>query len=124
MLGFARRSYDRILLSPVRASSQGAIRYLRIALLSIPLPISSLIPTSPASTQTQVPPTVVAGHGKVMLSTPSDNQITSLTTTIIVPPKHSAIGTLFLWPGFQPGGANYLPIDNGVLQPVLSWGLS
>ena len=30
----------------------------------------------------------------------------------------------FLWPGLQPlpGGANYQPIDNGVLQPVLTWG--
>ena len=33
--------------------------------------------------------------------------------------------TLFIWPGIQPhGGENYLPIDNGVLQPVLTWGQS
>ena len=34
--------------------------------------------------------------------------------------------TLFLWPGLQPrpGARNYLPIDNGVLQPVLTWGPS
>ena len=31
--------------------------------------------------------------------------------------------TLFIWPGIQPrGGENFLPIDNGVLQPVLTWG--
>jgi hypothetical protein len=36
-------------------------------------------------------------------------------------PKQNT-GTLFLWPGLQPGGANYEPIDNGVLQPVLTWG--
>jgi hypothetical protein len=33
--------------------------------------------------------------------------------------------TLFLWPGMQPSvGKNFLPIDNGVLQPVLTWGES
>ena len=29
---------------------------------------------------------------------------------------------MFLWPGLQPNGANFQPIDNGVLQPVLTWG--
>jgi hypothetical protein len=42
---------------------------------------------------------------------------------LTVPTKPKAnTGTLFLWPGLQPGGANYDPIDNGVLQPVLTWG--
>jgi hypothetical protein len=42
---------------------------------------------------------------------------------LTVPVKPSTkTGTLFLWPGLQPGGANYQPIDNGVLQPVLTWG--
>jgi hypothetical protein len=43
---------------------------------------------------------------------------------MIVPPEPPASGTLFLWPGLQPGGKNFDPIDNGVLQPVLTWGPS
>ena len=64
-----------------------------------------------------------SGYGYVQLAAASDNQILSLTTTLSVPAKPSTkTGTLFLWPGLQPGGANYQPIDNGVLQPVLTWG--
>ncbi len=62
-------------------------------------------------------------YGFVQLAASNKNQILSLTTTLAVPVKPSAnTGTLFLWPGLQPGGANYDPIDNGVLQPVLTWG--
>ena len=33
--------------------------------------------------------------------------------------------SVFLWPGLQPGGSNcFYPINNGVLQPVLSYGTS
>jgi hypothetical protein len=42
----------------------------------------------------------------------------------VVPPTPPASGTLFLWPGLQPDGVNFDPIDNGVLQPVLTWGSS
>ncbi len=64
-----------------------------------------------------------AGYGFVDIAVSSTNQILSLSTTLAVPaqPKQNT-GTLFLWPGLQPGGANYEPIDNGVLQPVLTWG--
>ncbi|MDB5070089.1 MAG: hypothetical protein JWM87_1200 [Candidatus Eremiobacteraeota bacterium] len=55
----------------------------------------------------------------------SPNQITSVQTTLTVPTKPPATGTLFLWPGLQPvDGPNFEPIDNGVLQPVLTWGPS
>lgn len=50
------------------------------------------------------------------------HQIVKLQTTMVVPPKPPPSGTLFLWPGLQPFGANFEPIDNGVLQPVLTWG--
>jgi hypothetical protein len=66
----------------------------------------------------------VTGYGLVRLSASSQNQIVRLQTTLTVPPEPAATGTLFLWPGLQPGGANLLPIDNGVLQPVLTWGRS
>ncbi len=58
--------------------------------------------------------------------TANHSQITSLTTHLKVPSKPKAQGTLFLWPGLQPKAdqAHYLPIDNGVLQPVLTWGPS
>jgi len=63
------------------------------------------------------------GYGYVNLTVSKKNQILSLATTLTVPDKPKAnTGTLFLWPGLQPGGANYEPIDNGVLQPVLTWG--
>lgn len=32
--------------------------------------------------------------------------------------------SVFLWPGLQPGGYCFYPINNGVLQPVLSYGTS
>jgi len=66
----------------------------------------------------------VTGYGLVRLAANSQNQIVRLQTTLTVPAKPAATGTLFLWPGLQPGGANLLPIDNGVLQPVLTWGRS
>ena len=64
----------------------------------------------------------VSGYGKVMFQTNSRIEIVRLQTTMLVPPEPPPSGTLFLWPGLQPDGANFLPIDNGVLQPVLTWG--
>jgi hypothetical protein len=54
----------------------------------------------------------------------SSHQIVRLQTKLVVPPTPPASGTLFLWPGLQPDGVNFEPIDNGVLQPVLTWGPS
>eukprot|EP00835_Amoeboradix_gromovi_P001640 NODE_79_length_22985_cov_0.358401.p8 type:complete len:244 gc:universal NODE_79_length_22985_cov_0.358401:12450-13181(+) len=51
------------------------------------------------------------------------NYFKSTITVPKIPPKEWK--TLFLWPGLQPGGGkNYYPIDNGVLQPVLTYGES
>ena len=66
----------------------------------------------------------VSGYGTVLIWANANNQIVRLQTTMVVPPEPPASGTLFLWPGLQPDGANYDPIDNGVLQPVLTWGPS
>jgi hypothetical protein len=66
----------------------------------------------------------VTGYGTVMFGANAKNQFVRLQTTMVVPPKPPASGTLFLWPGLDPDGANFLPIDNGVLQPVLTWGPS
>jgi hypothetical protein len=65
-------------------------------------------------------------NGHVAFGTPPINRITRLTTKLVVPPRPEPVGTLFLWPGLQPHsqGENFLPIDNGVLQPVLTWGPS
>jgi hypothetical protein len=45
---------------------------------------------------------------------------------MLVPEEPPPSGTVFLWPGIQPlpSSANYTPIRNGVLQPVLTWGPS
>jgi len=68
--------------------------------------------------------TPVSGYGTVEFSASTKTQILELQTTLTVPPKPNPSGTLFLWPGLQPlpGGQNYNPIGNGVLQPVLTWG--
>jgi len=66
----------------------------------------------------------VSGYGTVLISANSKSEITRLRTDLLVPPGPVASGTLFLWPGLQPGGANFDPINNGVLQPVLTWGSS
>ena len=66
----------------------------------------------------------VTGYGTVLISANAKNQMIRLQTTMVVPPEPPASGTLFLWPGLQPDGANFEPIDNGVLQPVLTWGPS
>jgi hypothetical protein len=68
--------------------------------------------------------TTVNEYGWVRLAVASSNKIVQFDTTMLVPETPAASGTLFLWPGLQPvrGGANYAALDNGVLQPVLTWG--
>jgi len=69
--------------------------------------------------------TAVSGYGSVNVNVASNNQVVALVTTMTVPPEPPAgSGTLFLWPGIQPltGGANFDVLNNGVLQPVLTWG--
>ena len=75
-------------------------------------------------TVTAAPPAETLSGVYVEVS--SGNQIVGFQTTIVVPAKPPAFGTLFLWPGLQPtgSGSNFLPINNGVLQPVLTWGPS
>ena len=65
----------------------------------------------------------VSDYGWVRLGVAS-SPIVGFDTTMIVPEEPAASGTLFLWPGLQPlrGGANFSALDNGVLQPVLTWG--
>ena len=73
---------------------------------------------------TQAPGGTVSGNGTVRIWAKSPHQIVRLQTKLVVPPTPPASGTLFLWPGLQPDGVNFDPIDNGVLQPVLTWGSS
>lgn len=65
----------------------------------------------------------IGDYGWVRLGVAA-NPIVEFDTTMIVPETPAASGTLFLWPGLQPlgGGANFAILDNGVLQPVLTWG--
>ncbi|MCH8620444.1 hypothetical protein [Undibacterium sp. TS12] len=82
------------------------------------------MPIPPAAAPLAPAPEAVQGTGFVELDVSQGNRVVYLYTSMVVPPHPPATGTLFLWPGLQPGGANYLPIDNGVLQPVLTWGNS
>ncbi|WP_097235655.1 hypothetical protein [Streptomyces sp. 1331.2] len=68
----------------------------------------------------------VHNQGRVNLYTPASNQIVGLSTSFVVPPMPSKVGTTFLWPGLEPvdNGVNFEPIGKGVLQPVLTWGPS
>ncbi|KAI8621562.1 hypothetical protein BC830DRAFT_1093915 [Chytriomyces sp. MP71] len=57
------------------------------------------------------------------------NQFTAFTSSIVVPPvpmtpAQGTDATYFYWPGLQTNtnSPNYLPIGNGVLQPVLTFG--
>ena len=81
-------------------------------------------PTQQVRSASNPVPVKTGDYGDVEFDVPANNQIVSLQTTLTVPLQPPASGTLFLWPGLQPDGANYLPIDNGVLQPVLTWGVS
>jgi hypothetical protein len=67
--------------------------------------------------------TLVSGFGAIRVVSNSA-EIVALETTMVVPAKPPASGTLFLWPGLQPlpTSANYDKLSNGVLQPVLTWG--
>jgi hypothetical protein len=49
-----------------------------------------------------------------------------LATSLRVPRTPAKNGTVFMWPGLQPAswGSNFQPINNGVLQSVLTWGPS
>ncbi|CAF1033906.1 unnamed protein product [Didymodactylos carnosus] len=82
--------------------------------------------TNPSSVAglTQAREGTVDGYGSVRFLVEKTNQVIYVETTLIVPPMQAHKGTLFVWPGLQPGGANFKPIDNGVLQPVLTWGPS
>jgi len=64
------------------------------------------------------------GFGFMQLQVSATNQIIALRTILTVPALPAGSGTLFLSPGLQPGGSNFEPIDNGVLEPVLTWGSS
>lgn len=70
--------------------------------------------------------TPARGYGGVEFTVSTQTEITSLETTLTVPAKPPASGTLFLWPGLEPlqTSKNYSPIGTGVLQPVLTWGLT
>lgn len=72
--------------------------------------------------------TNLSGHtnttGVVRFGVSASNTITQLQTSLVVPAEPPPSGTLFLWPGLQPGGSDFAPIGNGVLQPVLTWGPS
>ncbi len=82
---------------------------------------------SAAHGQPSNPPT---DNGQVAFFAAPGNEIVSLTTKLVVPATLAEPAdtnwTLFLWPGLQPrlDDANYWPIGNGVLQPVLTWGPS
>jgi hypothetical protein len=66
-----------------------------------------------------------ADLGAVKLGAAAGDQIIGLTAGLIVPRVPAPYGTSFVWLGLQPRpGPRFLPIGNGVLQTVLSWGRS
>lgn len=59
-------------------------------------------------------------NGLIGFGTPRGNGFIYMKVDIEVPYSAPTEGVAFIWPGLQPGGENYSPIDNGVLQPVLT----
>lgn len=87
-------------------------------LLEPPIAVDSGVAPDDAYLQTEV-----KNFGFVQLHVSRGNQIIAMRTIMNVqalPTVES--GTLFLTTGLQPGGQNYDPIDNGVLETVLTWG--
>jgi uncharacterized protein (TIGR03437 family) len=66
---------------------------------------------------------------RAVFDVPITNQIVGLQTSMTVPPlppvPMDPDAKLYLWPGLNPrsNSANFLPINVGLLQPVLTWGL-
>jgi uncharacterized protein (TIGR03437 family) len=89
----------------------------------------SVVLTAYGPTPSVVEPANETGHQASFYVAPP-NQIAGLQTSLTVPPfppiPSAAGAALFLWPGLDPAtiSVNFLPINNGVLQPVLSWGPS
>ncbi|HEY4105184.1 MAG TPA: hypothetical protein VGM44_14900 [Polyangiaceae bacterium] len=86
---------------------------------------------APNATESGGPPpdtdylqTKTSGYGFTQIETARNNPIVALRTILMVPPLPTDSGTLFFSVGLQPGGQNFDPIDNGVLEPVLTWGPS
>ena len=112
--------YSPLLIGPVPTTAASVST-------STPVPTASPLPVAPTPTPSALPeePALsVSGYGFVRFAAGNMNSVVALSTTLTVPAKPDPIGTVFLWPGLQPFGENFLPIDNGVLQPVLTWGLS
>lgn len=64
------------------------------------------------------------GYGAVQWGPAVAHPLVSLSTTLTVPPHPEPFGTLFLWPGVGSGprAPHFMPVGNGILQPVLTWG--
>lgn len=81
---------------------------------------------SPSSLKMFLLSIVNANFGANWNTDPDQAPFNFYQSTIVVPPiPDTQWATIFVWPGLQPGGgAHFLPIDNGVLQPVLTYGTS
>ncbi|HXW56754.1 MAG TPA: choice-of-anchor D domain-containing protein [Candidatus Cybelea sp.] len=90
----------------------------------------SAVLTAYGSTPSVPEPASELGYQANFYVAPSDNRYVGLETTLVTPPlppvPTASAAALFLWPGLDPASesANFNPINNGVIQPVLSWGPS
>ena len=90
---------------------------------TVPATQSVRIVTPPVATDYS---SIFPGYGTVIFQTPDANPIVAATLDMTVPAAPPPSGTLFSWPGLEPSpsASGFLPIGEGVLQPVLTWGLS
>lgn len=114
----ASHTYTVATTYPVTVTAQltaGQVQQVQ-ATQSVSIEILPLAPGSPTSGYT--------GYGITTFTTPTANPIVSLETDLTVPEKPAATGTLYVWPGLEPimSSSTYLPIGEGVLQSVLTWG--
>lgn len=92
----------------------------------IPEPVEDECGVIPSGALTASTSGAIDDYGTIEYDVHPPNEVIALRTTMRVPEEPPPYGTVFLWPGLQPlpGSANYTPIRNGVLQPVLTWGPS
>lgn len=83
-------------------------------------------PCGPDATPVSMTNKSSSQYGSIYFMTAQNIGFTSLKTTLTVPKRPSTStsqGTLFLWPGLEPGRGSSIT-NLGVLQPVLTWGAS
>lgn len=94
------------------------MKYVPVLLMSVGV-LSSMVLQAAV-----IPNEPLPRNASIEFDTPKDNGFNYFSATFEVPNEVPIKGVAFIWPGLGPSGKNYLPIDNGVLQPVLTYNVT